>query len=88
MPSADIDIIPHGVSDDVRGKLDTIRRTPKSMLMSMNLVLGYDPLIPPQLLQAEVPAVGVRYSISDRTLPDAIPLHSQMLHFKLCSRAD
>lgn len=58
MPSADIDIVPHGVSDDVRGKkLSKIRRSSKSLLTSMNLVLGYDPLIPPQLLQSEVPAV-------------------------------
>ena len=53
MPIADSNMALH---ENVRGGKDS----PKSQLAThsqWSLVLGQDPLIPPQLLQAEIPAV-------------------------------
>lgn len=43
------------VSEDTRGKKQIWRKL--IQITNQSLVLGYDPLIPPVLLQTEVPAV-------------------------------
>ncbi|KAI9827858.1 MAG: 3-deoxy-7-phosphoheptulonate synthase [Thelocarpon impressellum] len=57
MPALAVEHLKQDVSDDVRGELVPLRRKRLGrQLTPYQQVLGYDPLIPPQLLQAEVPA--------------------------------
>ena len=63
MPALNIDDVkqdvPSSLGEDVRGELKPLYRIKRGLapLTTLSLVLGYDPLIPPQLLQSEVPAV-------------------------------